>query len=170
MKRRDVPGDARRDSGQEAGDSRLAELVTPFLSQSGIDTGHGPDLASLMPLLKERVATVTELADAAHIFYRHTLPDGAELKTKLEAAALPAFEALREGLATANWEAAALNQLVKDIAKANGLKMGQIGIPLRMVLFGTAQTPSLDATLALLGRAETLRRFDAAWPLAKAAL
>ena len=48
--------------------------------------------------------------------------------------------------------------------------MGQIGIPLRLMLFGTAQTPSIDATLLALGRDETLRRFAAAWPHALAAV
>jgi glutamyl-tRNA synthetase len=71
---------------------------------------------------------------------------------------------------TVTWEAGALSQLFKDTAKAFGLKMGQIGIPLRLVLFGTAQTPSIDATLVILGREETLRRFAAAWPHALTAV
>jgi glutamyl-tRNA synthetase len=54
--------------------------------------------------------------------------------------------------------------LLKDTAQAFGLKMGQIGMPLRLILFGTAQTPSIDQVLTLLGREETLRRFAAAWP------
>jgi glutamyl-tRNA synthetase len=41
--------------------------------------------------------------------------------------------------------------------------MGQIGMPLRLILFGTAQTPAIDQVLALLGRDETLRRLDFAW-------
>ena len=155
---------------KETDDVRLADLVRPFLTAAGVDVGQGPLLADLMPLLKERVATVTELADACHIFYHHSLPADDELKAKLEAAAVPAFEQLRAALADVAWEAAALSQLFKDTAKACGLKMGQIGIPLRLVLFGTAQTPSIDATLTLLGREETLRRFDAAWPKAKALL
>jgi len=153
---------------KETDNERLASLVRPFLAKQAIDTTSGPDLASLMPLLKERVSTVEELADAAHIFYRHTLPTEAEVKAKLEPAALPAFEQLRTALTDIAWETASLNALFKDTAKAHGLKMGQIGIPLRLVLFGTAQTPSIDATLAILGRAESLRRFDAAWPQARA--
>jgi glutamyl-tRNA synthetase len=155
---------------KEADAERLAELTRPFLAKQGIDTGHGPELAGLMPLLKERVSTIVELADAAHIFYRHNLPAQDEIKAKLEPAALPAFEQLRTALADVAWDAAALGQLFKDTAKGNGLKMGQIGIPLRLVLFGTAQTPSIDATLVLLGREETLRRFDSAWAQARAEL
>jgi glutamyl-tRNA synthetase len=66
------------------------------------------------------------------------------------------------------WEATALGQLLKDTAAAFGMKMGQIGMPLRLILFGTAQTPSIDQVLVLLGREETLRRFAAAWPHALA--
>jgi glutamyl-tRNA synthetase len=155
---------------KEADNDRLAELVRPFLAKQDIDTAQGPDLTSLMDLLKERVTTVEELADAVHIFYRQTLAAVEELQAKLEPAALPAFEKIRADLSNVAWEASALSQLFKDTAKSFGLKMGQIGIPLRLVLFGTAHTPSIDATLAVLGRAETLRRFTAAWPHALAAL
>jgi len=68
------------------------------------------------------------------------------------------------------WEAPALQQLLKDTAQAHGLKMGQIGMPLRLILFGTAQTPAIDRVLAIVGRDEVLRRFDAAWPHALAAV
>jgi glutamyl-tRNA synthetase len=154
---------------KDADNQRLAGLALPFLSRQGIHPEQGPDLASLMGLLKERVATVEELADAAHIFFRHALPALEELQAKLDPAALPAFEQLRRDLAGTAWEAPALNQLFKDTAKAFALKMGQIGIPLRLLVFGTAQTPSIDQTLVALGREETLRRLDAAWPHALAA-
>jgi glutamyl-tRNA synthetase len=155
---------------KEADNDRLAELVRPFLARQEVDTGAGPDLARVVGLLKERVATVEELTDAAHIFYRQTLPTVEEVREKLDAAALPALEKLAADLAGLDWQAPAIGQLMKDTAKAFGLKMGQIGIPLRLVLFGTAQTPSIDATLALLGRERALARFKAAWPHARAAL
>jgi glutamyl-tRNA synthetase len=87
-----------------------------------------------------------------------------ELRAKLPKSALPAFEKLHADLAGVAWEAPALSQLLKDTAAAFGMKMGQIGMPLRLILFGTAQTPSIDQVLVLLGREETLRRFAAAWP------
>ncbi|TCS71482.1 glutamyl-tRNA synthetase [Sulfuritortus calidifontis] len=153
---------------KEADNDRLAGLVLPFLHKQGIALDGGPDLAKLMALLKDRVSTVEELADACHIFFRQAEAPVEELKAKLTAETMPAMEKLKVDLAGVNWEAASLNQLLKDTAKAFNLKLGQIGIPLRLVLFGTAQTPSLDQTLELLGRAETLRRFEAAWPHAQA--
>lgn len=148
---------------KEADDSRLAGLVRPFLARQGIVPDGGPALTDVVGLLKERVSTVEELADAAHIFYRQALPAAAELLEKLDAAALPALDAIKAAFATLSWDRSSLNQTLKDTAKQYGLKLGQIGIPLRLLLFGTAQTPSLDVTLELLGKKETLRRLDSAW-------
>jgi glutamyl-tRNA synthetase len=155
---------------KEADNARLAELVRPFLAAQEIETTGGPDLAALVGLVKERVSSIVELADALHIYYHQTLAAVEELQAKLGRDALPAFEQLQSGFATVDWNAAAIGQLIKDIAKVFNLKMGQIGMPLRLVLFGTAQTPSIDQTLFLLGRAETLLRFQNAWPRARAAV
>ena len=148
---------------KEADNGRLADLVQPFLQAQGIDTTGRAELPGLIGLVKERVNTVEELADGLHIYFRQALAAAEELRAKLPKAALPAFEKLHSDLAGITWEAPALSQLLKDTAAAFGMKMGQIGMPLRLILFGTAQTPSIDQVLALLGREETLRRFAAAW-------
>jgi glutamyl-tRNA synthetase len=155
---------------KEADNARLADLARPFLASQGIEPDGGPGLAALVGLVKERTSSIVELADALHIYFRQALPPVEELQARLGREALPAFEKLQADLATVAWEAPAIGQLIKDTAKAFDLKMGQIGMPLRLILFGTAQTPSIDETLFLLGRAETLRRFQAAWPHALAAV
>jgi glutamyl-tRNA synthetase len=149
---------------KEADNPRLADLVQPFLRAQNIDTGGSDNLAGLIGLVKERVNTVEELADGLHIYYKQSLASADDLRAKLPQSALPAFEQLKQDFATVAWEAPALSQLLKDTAQAFGLKMGQIGMPLRLILFGTAQTPAIDQVLALLGRDETLRRFESAWP------
>ncbi len=149
---------------KEADDDRLAGLVRTRLTRMGVNCDHGPDLAALMGLLKGRVSTLVELADATHIFFVQIEPTAEELRTKCDAAGLDAIRALSSDLAACEWTTDALNAALKARAKANGLKLGQIGIPLRLMLFGTAQTPSLEATLFLLGRDETLRRLTAALP------
>jgi glutamyl-tRNA synthetase len=149
---------------KEADNDRLAELVQPFLREQGIDTRGSDNLAGLIGLVKERVNTIVELADGLHIYYRQSLANADDLRAKLPRAALPAFEQLQQELASVDWQSAALGQLLKDTAQAFGLKMGQIGMPLRLILFGTAQTPAIDQVLTLLGRDETLRRFATAWP------
>ena len=155
---------------KEADNARLAELVRPFLAMQCVDLTLGPDLAALVGLVKERVSSIVELADAVHIYFHQVLATVEDIKARLGRDALPAFEQLRVDLVTVAWDAPAIGRLIKDTAKAFNLKMGQIGMPLRLVLFGTAQTPAIDQTLFLLGRTETLRRFEAAWPHALAAV
>ena len=43
-------------------------------------------------------------------------------------------------------------------SKAHGLKMPKLAMPLRVMVFGTTQTPSIFPTLALAGKARVLER------------
>ena len=65
---------------------------------------------------------------------------------------------LKARLTTAKWERAALNDAIKDVVKSSGLKMPQIAMPLRRLVTGRTQTPSIDAVLELLGRETVLLR------------
>jgi glutamyl-tRNA synthetase len=44
--------------------------------------------------------------------------------------------------------------------KSNGLKMPQLAMPLRRLVTGRTQTPSIDAVLELLGRETVLLRLS----------
>ncbi len=145
---------------KDADDARLAELVAPLLRERECDPDQGPALPRVMALLKERARTVVELADAAVLFYRVLHPT-AELKAQhYHAEALPALKTLRERLASVHWERAAISQTVKEVVQAHGLKMPRLAMPLRVMVTGEPQTPSIDATLELIGRDEVLKRMD----------
>ena len=49
-------------------------LARPFLVRNGANPDDGPDLAAVCALVKERAATIEELADAATLFYRTLHP------------------------------------------------------------------------------------------------
>ncbi|HEX4986078.1 MAG TPA: glutamate--tRNA ligase [Burkholderiales bacterium] len=149
---------------KQAGDARLAALVTPFLKADGCDPVNGPDLAAVCALLKDRVSTIEELADAAVYFYRPLHPSDELRAQHYTAEVLPAVNALRERLAGIEWNRAALAAAIKDVITAHKLKMPKLAMPLRVMLTGTPQTPSIDAVLELIGRDEVLRRMDAELP------
>jgi len=130
-----------------ADDARLAALVAPFLKDAG-----GPPLERVVALLKERAATLPELAAQAAMFYADP---GAQV---VPAEAKPALAALRGALQSAAWERKALGAAVQAAAKAHNLKMPQLAMPLRRVLTGREQTPSIDAVLELVGREAVLAR------------
>src|SRR4029079_14357294 len=72
-----------------------------------------------------------------------------------------ALRMLKARLSTAQWARASLNEVIKDVVKANGLKMPQLAMPLRRLVTGRTQTPSIDAVLELLGREVVLQRLTA---------
>lgn len=143
-----------------ADDARLAKLVTPFLEADGCNAAVGPDLQKVATLLKERVNTVAELADAAVYFYRFLEPVE-ELKAQhFTVEAKPALVDLMERLAVIEWDSHAIQDAIKAAATAHGLKMPKVAMPLRVMVTGEAQTPSINAVLELLGREETLKRMN----------
>ena len=56
------------------------------------------------------------------------------------------------------WERGPINEAIKDAVKSNALKMPQLAMPLRVLVTGRQQTPSIDAVLELLGRETVLLR------------
>lgn len=142
-----------------ADNSRLAQLITPFLDQDGINTNAGPSLTNVIGLLKERVNNLVDLAKAASIFYKQGIADEQTKAKHLGAEDISRMQRLATAFAQLEtWDVDALAALFKSFAATECVKMGQIGMPLRAAVFGTTQTPSVDATLALLGKSETLAR------------
>jgi len=145
---------------KNADGGRLAELVKPFLEADGCNVAAGPDLAKVTNLLKERVSTVAELADAAVYFFRPLEPTE-ELKTQyFTAEAKPAILDLRNRLALIEWESNAIQGAIKGATTAHGLKLPKVAMPLRVMVTGEAQTPAINVVLELLGREETFKRMD----------
>jgi glutamyl-tRNA synthetase len=141
-----------------ADDARLASLAAPLISARGGDVAGGPALAPVVALLKERANTVEELADASLLFYRELDPAPDALSEHLTAEALPALHALAAKLVQIEWERGAIHACVKEIVAQHQLKLPRLAMPLRLLVTGESQTPSVDVTLELLGRERVLDR------------
>lgn len=140
---------------------RLAELVLPFMEADCCDAGKGPALSQVVDLLKDRVSTLEELADAAVYFYRPLEPSPELMAEHVTPEILPVMRELAERFAGLEWNRAALSALLKEVAAAKGLKFPRLAMPLRLLVTGETQTPSVDAVLELIGREEVLRRLSA---------
>ncbi|HEX8883089.1 MAG TPA: glutamate--tRNA ligase, partial [Noviherbaspirillum sp.] len=141
-----------------ADNERLADLARPQLERDGADFSGAPPLPAVIALMKERAATVVELADAAMLFYRQPRPDPALLAQHLTEAVQPALADYAERLKTVAWDKASLSAMLKDVLAAHKLKMPQLAMPLRLLLTGQLQTPSIDAVVELFGRDVVLAR------------
>ncbi len=141
-------------------DDALAPLVAAQLQKQGI-TADGR-LTAICGLFKDRCDTTVALAKWAQAFYADVTPSAEEKAQHVTDAVKPAIATLAEKLATVAWDKAAIAAVLKEVLAAHGLKMPQLAMPVRVLVMGTAQTPSLDAVLALSSRETVLNRLKTA--------
>ena len=147
---------------KQADNARLAALVQPRLEVRGVTVTASPSLEAIIGLYKERVSNLNELADAAEVFYIDLHPNPEILAQHLTPEALPALEDFIAGVKDVAWDAPAIGALIKASIGKHGLKMPKLAMPLRVLLTGQAQTPSVDAVIALFPRELVLKRLAAA--------
>ncbi|MDY0960541.1 glutamate--tRNA ligase [Massilia sp. CFBP9026] len=143
---------------KQTDNERLAQLALPKLERDGARFDGAPALPTVLGLMKERVNTINELADAAMLFYRDPQPDPELLALHLTDAVRGALATFAERSATVEWNKAALAAMLKEVLAAHSLKMPQLAMPLRLLLTGQLQTPAIDAVLELFGRDVVLAR------------
>ena len=147
---------------KQADNARLAALVTPQMQQQGARFADGPPLDAVIALMKDRAATVNELATAAMLFYRLPASDPALLTQHLTDAVRPALADYAQQCGDVAWNREALAAMLKTVLADHKLKMPRLAMPLRLLLTGQLQTPSIDAVVELLGRETVLSRLKPA--------
>ena len=146
---------------KQADNQRLAALTVQQLAKLDIAleaTVAEQHLPRVCALLKDRCETTVALAQWAARFYADVTPDAAELAQHVTDAVRPAVALLAEKLSSCTWDKASIAAVLKDVLAAHGLKMPQLAMPVRVLVMGTAQTPSLDVVLELCGREKVLAR------------
>jgi glutamyl-tRNA synthetase len=112
-------------------------------------------------LFKDRCSTTVELADWLQMYFAPVSPSAEDQATHVTEAVRPALAALAARLATCDWDKAGIAAAMKATLTEQGLKMPQLALPLRVLVCGRAQTPSIDAALALFDRDLVLQRLQA---------
>ena len=145
---------------RQADDLRLAKLVQQQLAVREIEAKDLEHLTRACALFKERCSTTVELADWLHMYFKPVWPTEADLKVHVSEAVKPALRALRDQFTTVEWSAASIAAAMKATLVSHGLKMPQLAPALRVLVCGRAQTPSIDAVLALFPRDLVLERLS----------
>jgi glutamyl-tRNA synthetase len=143
-------------------DATLASLVQPHVEQTGISSAELQDgrLPAICALFKDRCETLVELANWVHPFYRDVNPSAEDLAQHITPAIQPAINALAQALQTCTWDKTGISAAIKQTLVENSLKMPQLAMPVRVLVMGTAHTPSLDAVLFLQKRENILQRLQ----------
>jgi glutamyl-tRNA synthetase len=138
-------------------DDALAALVSAELAKLGITADDR--LPAICGLFKDRCDTLLVLADWAKAFYQDVTPLSEDVAQHITPAALPALDALAAKLAAVvEWNTANVSAAFKAVLTEQGLKMPQLAMPVRVLVMGTPQTPSVDAVLWLCGKEKVLAR------------
>ena len=143
-----------------ADNARLAELVASQLQQRGM--ASDARLADICALFKDRCDTTLALADWAGVIYGQVSPKEEDLAQHVTDAIKPALRLLADKLANCTWDKPSIAAALKEVLSAQGLKLPQLAMPVRVLVLGTPQTPSLDAVLALCSREKVTERLQAA--------
>ena len=137
-------------------DDALAVLVADQLKQRGIVTDDR--LARICALFKDRCDTTVALADWVQIFYADVTVKPEDRSQHVTDAIKPALTLLAEKLGSCGWDKSSIATAIKEVLAATAMKMPQLAMPVRVLVMGTAQTPSLDAILELMAREKVIAR------------
>ena len=156
---------------READDSRLAGIARPMIEAKigrSLDGSEQATLVNAMTSLKPRAKSTLGLAEGAlFLFERRPLILDEGAKALLEGDAAVLLESVSNALGgSSDWDEAALETAVRQVAEDAGLGLGKVAQPLRAALTGRTTSPGIFDVLLLLGREESLARINDALALA----
>src|SRR5712671_4477519 len=133
------------------------------LRRLGVDSGDQKLLEGVILAQRERAKTLKEMAHNSRFFFVDSIEVDPKAAAKhLGSDALHAVAKVRERLAgLPEWSAATIHAALNELATQLNSGLGKIAQPVRVAVTGTAVSPPIDATLALLGRERALARLDA---------
>ncbi|GHA65281.1 glutamate--tRNA ligase [Formosimonas limnophila] len=146
--------------------AELTSLIEPRVSKRLAAYEHvapltSRPLAAIVELYKSRSDTLEDIATAAEGFYLKYEPNVELIREHLNDANRPALADFATKLKDIAWEKESINALIKSTLADHTLKMSALGVPLRAILLGLTQSPSLDAIIHIIGRDEVVQRLTA---------
>ena len=140
--------------------SRITSELESRLRADSINISDGPTLEAVVNALRERSKTLANMAKSARYFYQDPLSyNDAASKKHFQAGSDEVLASLAEALnKVEEWQAQSLRQCVAEQANHLDLKMGKVGMPLRVALTGGTDSPDIGLTLQLIGKEAVLRR------------
>lgn len=140
----------------------LVTDISKRLNQLNVDITEQVSLSAAIHLYKERANTLNELASSVAYFYQRPVIDTIAAEKHLTADIKPIIANLAHALKHVDWQAETIHHEIETAVTQNGLKFPKVAMPLRVILTGIAQSPSIDQVMALLGKDEVLARIDLA--------
>ena len=139
-------------------DTALADVVKPFLDAQVASSLDDSRLLRGCGLFKDRCSTLIELAHWLQVLVKGGQASAEDVAAHVTDAVRPALAKLADALTACEWNKAGIAATIKQVLAESGLKMPQLAMPVRVLVMGTPQTPSLDAILELMVREDVVAR------------
>jgi glutamyl-tRNA synthetase len=139
----------------------LASYVKAFLQDESIPTDER--LPQICGLFKDRCDTLVVLSSWVKSFYADIVINEDERQKHVVPSVNEAIGVLVQKLQSidqSNWSKETVAVVLKEVLTQTGLKMPQLAMPVRVLLMGTSQTPSLDAVIALFDQQLVIKRLQ----------
>lgn len=137
----------------------IAEILAPYFIEAGMDINQGPPLADLVALQSDRAKTLVELRDKSRYFYEEVVYDAEAVAAHLTPISLDLLAKLAVRLQeVAVWQRTDIHHCLKELVTEQKVGFGQLAQPLRVAVTGSTMSPSIDATLELIGKQRVLER------------
>lgn len=145
--------------------SDLTDLCLPFLQEAGHlqepPTGAERErLEAIIGLEQERIRTLKDIQDSTAFFFHEPPPyDMPSIDKVLKPETAPVLQAMQERMAAmTEWTVEAIEAACRAYVADSGLKVRQVFQPVRVAVTGSAVSPPLFETMAVLGQERCVAR------------
>lgn len=121
-------------------------------------------VADVLQLYVERCQTLVELANAVKFIFVD-FAEFEQVAAKKHLTSIEVLEALKTSLAALTKDGftqEAVHQVMADVCAQQSVGMGKVGMPLRVAVTGTGQSPSIDLICTYVGQDKVIERLQKA--------
>lgn len=145
---------------KESNIDALAVDITTRLAIMNVEVKLQPKLQDVLGLYRERANNLNQLANEVAYFYALPRATAEDLEKHITSEIKPVLMDLLQKFVAIDWTAEDIHAAINEIVTINQLKFPKVAMPLRVMITGIAQSPSIDQVMALLGQKETLNRIQ----------
>jgi glutamyl-tRNA synthetase len=140
--------------------ARIVPVLRWQFEQDDIRAADDAQLEAIVLSQRERAKTVREMALNSAFFFRPpTAYDEKAVRKHVTTDVLALLAEAADDLSQLqDWSAQAIHDVISALAAAKGIALGKLAQPIRLAVCGGTVSPPIDATLAILGKAESLSR------------
>lgn len=142
----------------------MDKLVTETVKRLriiGVDIEPTAQLEAALELYRERANNLNQLARDIAFFFDFPPANQTDVEKHITPEALSIMTAFVSKLDGVDWTVEAIHALMNAVVSEQQIKFPKLAMPLRVMLTGGAQSPSIDHVMFILGREKALKRIHA---------